>query len=70
VEFGTLVGIHDDRAAAAVWIWRGFARLEHRSAQKSEAVDDDCGMVAFRLVLIGPRPIGNVTDHVKQIRTL
>jgi hypothetical protein len=27
-------------------------------------------MVAFRLVLIGPRPIGNVTDHVKQIRTL
>ena len=33
VEFGTLVGIHDDRTVAAVWIWRGFAGLECRSSQ-------------------------------------
>ena len=67
MKLGTLVGVHDDRAAAVVRIWRGFTSLEHRSSQKGEAVDDDCGMVVFLLVLIGPRPIGNVTDHMKRI---
>jgi hypothetical protein len=57
VKLGTLVGVHDDRDVTVVWIWRGFACLERRSFQKGEAVDDDCGMVVFLLVLIGPRPI-------------
>ena len=57
MKLGTLVGVHGDRAAAVVWIWRGFPRLERRSSQKGEAVDDDCGMVVFKLVLICPRPI-------------
>ena len=67
VKLGTLVGVHGDRAAAVVWIWRGFASLKRRSSQECEAVDDDCGMVVFQLVLIGPGPIGNVTNHVKRI---
>ncbi len=70
MKLGTLVGVHGDRAVAVVRIWRGFARLECRSSQKGEAVDDDCGMVMFQIVLIGPRPIGNVTDHVKRIALL
>ena len=57
VKLGTLVGVHDDRDVAVVWIWRGFACLERRSSQKGEAVDDDCGMVVLQLVLICPRPI-------------
>jgi hypothetical protein len=70
MKLGTLVGVHGDRAVAVVRIWRGFASLEGRSSQKGEAVDDDCGMVVFQLFLIGPRPIGNVTDHVKRIALL
>ena len=69
MKLGTLVSVHGDRAAV-VWIWRGFACLARRSSQKGEAVDDDCGMVVFQFVLIGPRPIGNVTDHVKRITLL
>jgi len=69
MKLGTLVGVHGD-PVAVVWIWRGFARLECRSSQKGEAVDDDCGMVVSLLVLIGPRPIGNVTDYVKRITLL
>ena len=66
MKLGTLVGVHGD-PVAVVWIWRGFGLLECRSSQKGEAVDDDCGMVVSLLVLIGPRPIGNVTDHMKRI---
>ena len=69
MKLGTLVGVHGDRVAV-VWTWRGFARLECRSSQKGEAVDGDCCMVVFQLALIGPRPIGNVTNHVKRIALL
>jgi predicted RNase H-like nuclease len=61
----TLVSIHDDRAVSVVWIWRGFAGLVCRSSEEGEAVDDDCGMVVFHLVVVSPRPKGNVTDHVE-----
>ena len=65
MKLGTLVGVHGDRAVAVAWIGRVFASLERRSSQKGEAVDEDCSMVVFQLVLIGPRPIGNVTDNMK-----
>jgi hypothetical protein len=70
MKLGTLVGVHGDRAVAVVRIWRGFARLECRSSQKGEAVDGDCCMVVFQLALIGPCPIGSVTDHMKRIAFL
>jgi hypothetical protein len=34
MNLGTLVGVHGDRAASVVWIWRGFARLERRSSRR------------------------------------
>ena len=30
VKLRTLVGVHDDRDVAVVWIWRGFASLERQ----------------------------------------
>ena len=66
MKLGTLIRTHGDRAAVVIWSWRGFACQERRSSQKGEAVDDDCGMVVFQLVLIGPRSIGNVTNHMKR----
>ena len=33
VEFGTLVGVHGDRAGTVVWIWRGFVGLARQAPQ-------------------------------------
>ena len=49
MNLGTLVGVHGDRAVAVAWMWPGFAGLARRSSQEGEAVDDDCGMVVFRV---------------------
>ena len=58
VEFEIVVGVYGLRTVAVVWIWHGSAGLARRLSHEGKAVNDDCGMVVFQLVLIGPRPIG------------